>query len=388
MKALTLVLLATLFSLLSTFAQAAGPVSVSPTVVRIDGAAESTVTLRWRVGIQSRARQAVTVTSPNAQLSIGGTAGGALRRTVQHPGGGDVIFVTISERLVINRATAARIAQAGSASLSRSFTDFAGTSRPATVRLQPTTTEQPAVDDRRQPRLTVRFADLAFDDDSLFRVVQSGGPLAARLQLTTTGRGVLDGAWEVAGPSDIAGGFRVIGRVRQVLAGSRRVIIESPLLPVDRAGIYRLRFVATGGARNSLNLTVPDLRYTVTIVPENQQSLAEPSRSALNLSSPKPGAGVTAATRFSWQAIPGASRYRLEFLSSGSGGLLSERIAAVETAGQSARLKTFALDRLRGSKALRWRVAAFDAEGNLLAMSPARSLSTAAGDQPLPLSGR
>lgn len=375
MKPLTIVLLTAFLSLPPGLAKAAGPVTVNPPVVRVNSSGEATITLSWRVGVLSPIPQAVTVTSPDAQLSTGGTIGGTLRRTVQHPGGGALIFVTISERLVINRMTAARIAQAGSVGLSRSFTDFAGPSRPATARLQSTSGGP----------LTVRFADLAFDDDSQFRVVRIGGALTARLQLTTDGRGILDGAWEVAGPSDIAGGFRVIGRVRQVLAGSRRAVIESPPLPVDRAGIYRVRFAPSGNPGNSFTLSLPELRYTVTAPSQNPDHLSQPK---LSLSAPQPGAGVTAATRFSWQPVPGANRYRLEFLYSGAGGLRPDRIAALETKAQSARLKDFTLRRLRGVQALRWRVAAFDAEGNVLALSPARNLSTAAGDQLLPLPGR
>lgn len=375
MKPLTIVLLTAFLSLLPGLAKAAGPVTVNPPVVRVNSSGEATITLSWRVGVLSRIPQAVTVTSPNAQLSTGGTIGGPLRRTVQHPGGGALIFVTISERLVINRTTAARIAQAGSAGLSRSFTDFAGPSRPATARLQSTSGGP----------LTVRFADLAFDDDSQFRVARTGGALTARLQLTTDGRGILDGAWEVAGPSDIAGGFRVIGRVRQVLAGSRRAVIESPPLPVERAGTYRVRFVPSGDPGNSFTLSVPELRYTVTAPSQNPDHLSQPR---LSLSAPQPGASVTAATRFSWQPVPGANRYRLEFLSSGAGGLRPDRIAALETEAQSARLRDFTLRRLRVVQTVRWRVTAFDAEGNVLALSPTRNLSTAAGDQPLPLPGR
>ncbi|WP_171125611.1 MULTISPECIES: hypothetical protein [unclassified Ruegeria] len=372
MRFLPTLILSFVLSLLCGLAHAAGPVSVNPPTARVNGSGESAITLNWRVGVISRAARAVTVTSPGAQLSTGGTIGGPLRRTVQHPGGG-LIFVTLSERLVVDRTTAARIAQAGNAVLTRSFTDFNGTSAPATLRMQATSGGP----------LAVRFADLAFDDDSLFRVVPSGTQLAARLELTTNGRGILDGAWEVAGPSDVAGDFRVVGRVRQVLAGARRATFESPPLPVDRPGIYRVRFVPSPGQRGSFTLSVPDLRYTVTAVPIEPQTPDPASKPMLNLSAPQPGAGLSAATVFSWQPVPNASLYRLEFLDSGAGGLAPKQIAALDTSERSTRLKDFTLDRLRQVRVLRWRVAAFDSAGNLLAVSSVRGLNTTPSQQPV-----
>ena len=351
-----------------SLAQAAGPVSVTPASAQVNGAGTTVLTLSWRVGVESRVPRRVTVTSAPARISTGGTVGGTLRETLQHPGGG-LVFVTIRERLVVNRTTAARITGARSAVLTRSFSDFAGVSRVASVRLQTTS----------GGGLAVRHAALAFEDGSRFRVITPPvAPLKAVLKLTTSGRGQIVGSWQVTGPQGAAGGFRIIGRVREVSAGARRLELISPTLPVDRPGLYQVRFVPSPSTARGISLTVPELRYTVAAAGATRSS---PGASApiaqanpgLVLIAPGADATLDADTRFRWQAAPGAVRYRLEFFDQGAGERGLDFIAAIETQGQDATPKGFTLQKLREAAQLQWRVSAFDAAGARVAVSPLRA---------------
>ena len=204
-------------------AQAAGPVSVSPATVQVNQQGGATITLRWRVGVDATSPATIVVSSPSGTLSLGGASGGALSKTVRHPGTGR-IFVTFTERLFIDRTTARRLARAqgGTAVYTRSFSDINGPSRPTTVRLTTGSGGQ----------LSFRNLDIRFDDDTAYRSVAAGQALTARLVVTSAGSGILDGAWEVADPAGAHGaGFRPVARLRRVLAGARRTVIESPPLP-------------------------------------------------------------------------------------------------------------------------------------------------------------
>ncbi len=351
------------FAGMTQIARAADPVTVSPTSVNVNAAGSTTVTLRWRVGVLSSTPRSITVSSPSATLSTGGTLAGSLSRTIRHPGTG-LIFVTFNERLIVNRTTAARI-PAGGASVSRFFSDVTGTSRAVTVALRTTS----------GGGLATRNIDLTFDDDTRYRVVRLNTALSARLNLTTNGRGILDGAWEVSGPSAITGsGFRPVARVRKFISGSRRTILESPDLPTNRPGIYRVRFVPNSGVPRGERETIPTLTYSV-------QPKAAP-HSGLGLVAPSAGTQMTSATEFRWRAIVGAHRYRLEFLRADTGGVRAQRIAAQDTESPSARLKGFTFARLTGQPELYWRVIAYDQNGDVIALSSARRISTTTGQSP------
>lgn len=334
-------------------AQAAGPVSVSPATVQVNQQGASTVIIRWRVGVDSSVPATIQVTSPTGTLSIGGATGGVLSRTVRHPGTGR-IFVTFTERFFVDRTTARRLAQGGTATYSRSFTDINGTSRVASVRLNSGSGGQ----------LSFRNVDIRFDDDTGFRTVEPGSALTARLVLTSAGSGIFEGAWEIAGPSGSAGtGFRPIARVRRVLAGARRTVIESPPLPTASPGTYRVRFVPGSGIARGQGETTREIIYTVA------GSATVPR---LELLAPRAGSVLTTASTLSWRPVTGAARYRIEFLQAGGGGVRADVIAAMDIAGTSARPRGITLRRLRGRSEIYWRVTAFDGAGNPIVTSPAR----------------
>ena len=336
-------------------AQAAGPVTATPSTVNVNPAGSTVLTIRWRVGVLSSIPASIVVSSAGGTLSTGLATGGALSQTVQHPGTG-LIFVTFTERLRLDRTSAQLIAQNGGATYDRVFTDINGSSGPTTVALRSTGGGE----------LSFRDFALEFDDDSNFRVVGKDTALTARAQITTAGKGTLDGVWQVAGPSGSDGSaFRPVGRVRQVLAGSRRTVLESPQLPTDRPGIYRVRFLPDTSNTRAAGETYPELSYSV---------LAGAGQPALGLIAPDPGSAVSPATQFRWQPVGGAAGYRIEFLAASGAGISDQRLAALDVLEPQATLRSFTLARLSGTQQVFWRVLAFDAAGDLIAASPARAL--------------
>lgn len=333
---------------------AAGPISTSPATISVNPGGVSAVTIRWRVGVTASAPGPVTVTSPVGEVRVDGVTVaqlGRLSRTVRHSGAGTQ-FVTFTERLTIDRTSALRIAEGATGTYERTFTDASGA---ATAR----------VPLRASPGggLTFRNFDLQFDDATRFRVVAQGAALVARLRVTSAGSGTLQGVWEVAGPTATRGdGWRPIGRVRQVLAGSRMTVFESPALPTREPGIYRVRFVPDGRQGRDVPATLDTLQYTVT---------ARRGPAVLDLLSPRAGAPLSPATEFRWASVPGASAYRVEFFAGGGG---TPRLAAVDTRQSHASLRPPALVRLSRSDPVLWRVTAYGDDGRPLAVSPIRRL--------------
>jgi hypothetical protein len=345
--------------------RAAGPVSATPGTVSVNAGGSSTITVRWRVGVTSRLPGLVTVTSPQGELQVDGVpvpgGGGALSRTIRHSGAGTQ-FVTFTERLSVDRTTARRLGAGADGRYLRVFSDAQG---PATGIV--------ALRGSSGGGLALRNFDLRFDDQSRFRVVATDAALTARLRATSAGSGILQGSWEVSGPTGTQGdGWRPIGRVRQFLAGSRSTVFESPALPTGRPGTYRVRFVAEPRQGRDAGTGVPVLQYSVTGARSDTPSLG--------LVEPRAGAGLNAAIRFRWAAVPGARAYRVEFFADSG---MTRRLAAVDTAGTGTGLRPPTLARLAGADPLLWRVIAVGADGRALAVSPARRLGGGRAARPV-----
>ncbi len=320
-------------------------VDVSPDAVSIDGNGSAIVTLRWTITITG-SNSRVAITSPSGTIAAVNApprpAGGMLRRSVST--GAAPVTVTITERLRIDRTSARYILEDGSGYFSRSFTDGAGTPLAGGVEI--------TAGSRASTTSLTNF-QLAFDDRTQFRLAPRGSALTGFVTVTATGRGVLRGTWELAGPT---GGFRPIGQERLALSGSRAATFESPQLPTNRPGTYRLRFTVGGPGSGS---EFPEITYVVA---------PDTGAGALGLNGPAPGTSLTGATRFSWSSIPGAVRYRIEFLVPGE----TQPIAAADTPSTSARLRPFTLARVRGRGEITWRITAYDASGNPIARSQER----------------
>ncbi|MEO1138216.1 MAG: hypothetical protein AAFW87_02060 [Pseudomonadota bacterium] len=336
---------------------AIGPVAGQPTVVQINPDGATTLRVRWRIQLNSTTGGVATVSSSSGVTNLGATIGGPLTRTVRHPGGG-VFFVTITESLYVDRTTAQRIAAAGPGTYNRVFTvGFGGGASAASILTQPSS----------GGALSLRNVDLSFDDGNRYRVVDPGDPLSARLVVTTNGRGFFSGRWELAGPTG-SSAFRPIGRVNKRLSGARRTVFETPNLPTDGSGLYRVRFVPDDVIPGTSRTPLPQLSYSVVGDADARRGVA------LGLTSPEPGSSVTRTTRFSWRPVKGAARYKLEFSTQGRAGFASDIVAAVASSKTSLRLKPNTLQRLGGRRELFWRVIAFDRAGNPIASSSERRL--------------
>ena len=341
---------ALVLALVPGLALALDTVTATPGTAYVQGTGTATVTIRWTAQITVPNDMTVTLISTGATLVAGANpptpAGGMLRRTVRLSAG--VNQVRIVERLRIDRTTARYILEAGGGSFSRVFTDTVTGTATASVLLVGRAGGATG--------LTIQSLDLAFDDGALFRRVSLGEALTARVQLATSGRGLIEGTWEIAGPE---GGFRPLARVSMTAAGPRRSLKESPLLPTDQPGSFRLRFVVGQGQEPAGTV----IRYTVG---------TGMGQDAISLTAPAEGSDLGTRTRFGWAAVPGAERYRVEFLAEAD----LAPLAAVETSGQSATVRSFTLARLQDAGPLVWRVVALDSTGSVIARSPQRRIGS------------
>jgi hypothetical protein len=323
-------------------------VTATPGTAYVQGTGTATVAIRWTVQVTVPTDQTVTITSSGGTLVAGAAppvvTGTTLRRTVRLTAGTHQVRIT--ERLRIDRTSARYILEGGGGLFTRIFTDTLPGTGTASVVLQGRASGSGG--------LTVQNLDLSFDDGSSFRSVASGEALAARVSLSTSGRGLIQGAWQIAGPE---GGFRTLQRVRLTAGGPKQALIESPPLPTDRAGSFRLRFVLGEGE----GAEDPVIRYTVG---------SGRGEAAITLTSPPEGAALGGQTRFRWEAVAGAERYRIEFLAEAD----LTPLASVETAKTGATVRPFTLERLASGDPLVWRVVALGASGEVIARSAQRRI--------------
>ncbi|MEO0568841.1 MAG: hypothetical protein AAF066_13995 [Pseudomonadota bacterium] len=350
-----------LLSLQSAHAQAVVvSVSPAPATVRVNPGGSTAITLRWTIRLNFFGPAAETVSSASGVTSTGVTLGGNLSKRVPSPGAGQAETITLTERLFIDRTTAEGIGAAGPSTYTRSFGSTVATNGPipGAISLQPSSGGS----------LSIRNLELIFDDDSRFAVVESGDALNARLEISSLGRGSFAGRWEVSGPTGSAA-FRPIGRVSRRLSGAVRTVFESPNLRTDRPGLYQVRFVPEAVTPGLSPTPLEVISYSVV-----EPDAAEPAAKNVNLLSPPPGFGVKGATRFAWQPVPGAARYRVEFSRTDAVGLDRDFLAAIESRQTSALLRQFTLRRLNTETRLFWYVVAFDGAGAPIAVSSKRQL--------------
>lgn len=332
-----------------------------PIRVNIDGA--SIVTLRYRVVSSNSLNSAVR--SVSGRFRSGATTietGGGLLSAPVPTGSATPTTTQFIERLRISRAVARRLATGAAIVYERAFNDGGSVPFISTITLRASS----------NGALSFRTLSVRFDDETLYRVVERGSGLTARARAVTSGRGVLDGHWEVSGPARSGSeAFQRIQRFQRFLAGGRTTVFESPRLPTDRPGLYAVRFTPFRATSIEPLGSFPVIRYFVTV---------GASTPGLALVRPRAGARVDATTRFVWAATAGAVAYRLEFTGPrGASGLAGRRLAGVDLRPQpggliSTRLQPFTLARLRRERASYWRVIAYGGEGGAIAASAFRRL--------------
>ena len=219
---------------------------------------------------------------------------------------------------------------------------------------------------------SLNYIRVRFDDGTLSRIVERGEALSARARVRYQGRGLLRATWEVADPTSTLGepSYRPLQTLHRRLAGGGETVLESPPLPTFLPGLHLVRLRVTEPAIGEHNLV---LRYYV------QQQEAGPPPAPLALLGPSEGTRIGDRERFHWEPVSGAVVYRLEFRPANRGFEPADGspppddappTAALLLPGDrpEAELSRLVRDRL-GPGPGYWRVAAYDANGGLVARS-------------------
>jgi hypothetical protein len=236
---------------------------------------------------------------------------------------------------------------------------------------------------------------LSFDNGAAVRVLPVKDPLQALAEVSFTGTGLLQGQWEVAGPTSTVGEpiFRPLAQVRQYLAAGETHTFRSPPLPTDVTGIYLVRLRITEPV---LPFEAPVIRYFVAQGRPGKELPAQP----LTLGGPPDLALLAPDTNFAWEAIKGARAYQLEIYATGrdlaaglpdlgggdrtpkpadvAGALSRPPVTGLLVPGKQTRVPLSAMARqhLLPGRAYLWRVLAIGEDGTIIGASPMRELRT------------
>jgi hypothetical protein len=230
---------------------------------------------------------------------------------------------------------------------------------------------------------------LAFDNGSAVRVLDRKASTYATAEINFNGSGLLQGFWEIAGPTSTAGEpiYHPIGQVQQYLVGSTVQTLKSPLLPTDAIGLYLVRLRVTSPAPG---FDVPVIRYFVA----DEHNAATLPTLPLSLLAPPTQALLAQDTAFAWEAIRGARVYQLEIyeaprlpgdnLPDLGGNATAASPALPRTPPVAGVLVPGAQTRVALSSAVRshltpgrrylWRVLAISINGHVVGESPVREL--------------
>ncbi len=337
----------------------------------------SVITVRWRLELGAGATggpQLVTVSSLQGRLLAGGTLLGTVDTTLEHTLTAPA-NVTVTERLRISAKVLQRAAREGRAALryQRIFDDGAGASRPlageVTLHLSGAAGGVFGID-----RVSLRF-----DDAASQRQVRRGAVLHARAEVSFTGTGLLRAVWEVAGSASTMGSpvFRPLRKVQRQLYGSGRLLLASPSLPTTQAGLYQVRL--------RLLEPIPDAAPLI-LYQVHERNERERTDTQIVLLSPGDAEALTPGTRFRWQAVAGASAYRLEIHVAphtvGPGDALTRRTEngrpltgmLIPSGWSHTTLSPVTRNHLGEGREYLWRVLAIAADGSIIAVSPLRGL--------------
>jgi hypothetical protein len=216
--------------------------------------------------------------------------------------------------------------------------------------------------------LTLSHVALHFDDRTLVRVLRSGESAVAIAELTFSGNGVFSGLWEVASPPSTQGEpvFVPLGSSSTNLTAGGIAEITSPALPSMLAGTYYVRFRVRSPVVPFQSLV---LRYGV------EQG---PALASIAVTSPEPHATLAPDTRFAWQPAAGAIAYRLEVYTADAAADIEPPLSGEWLPGErrDSVLSALAQTHLAAGRSYRWRVVAFDGDGEIVARSSLYEIRT------------
>lgn len=230
---------------------------------------------------------------------------------------------------------------------------------------------------------------LAFDNGAPVRVLGMKESLQAEAEIGFSGSGLVQGVWEVAGPSSTSGQpvYRTLNPVRQYLTGGSPQTLRSPTLPTDSSGFYLVRFRITDPVPG---FEQPVLRYFVSsgkpgeVLPVVPIGLVLPAHQSL----------LAPDDVFAWEPIRGARAYQLEVYEAAPqagdslpdlGGETATRVPAlpatppvtgmlVPGTQTKTTLSASARTHLPPGGRYLWRVLAIGGDGSVVGQSPVREI--------------
>lgn len=238
--------------------------------------------------------------------------------------------------------------------------------------------------ENRAGELLVQRLSLSFSDNQRIKVVPPGEGLMAKVLLAYSGNGLLEGRWQVAEPGSTEGKpiYRTLTLVRSYLRDAQQSTINSPPLPSDKAGKYRVRFCVTNRELVPADALVLDAgcpldSLTVETVYEVLGG-SDPARQPLIDAGPQDG-DVGSASQFHWQPVAGAVVYQLQLFTANA-----QRTGESEVLGESpnfvagmllpasvtrSALSTLLRSKLQSGSYYLWRVTAHDQGGAMIGRS-------------------
>lgn len=348
-------------------------VDVSPQPSRANaGVTSATLNIVWQVQRVDQPNTSANVVSQSGQFLLGGSVVQTVSRPLSRVFPGNATgneIATFSEAVNVPRSILVEAARSGqSLTYQRSFTDGTGASAGSVT---------VAVVGSAGGEFAITRIELKFEGDSRVRVLPGDETIRALAEINFGGSGILRGVWEIAGPASTTGEplFRPLTIVRRNLAGGDRVIISSPQLPTDTQGLHVVRLRIEEPA---LDFVIPVLRYFVT-APESEA--APPPPTPVQLQAPAGGAVLAPDSEFTWEPLPGAQAYMLQFYpAEGPAEPTAPPVAAVLVPGerQSTVLEALTWQRLEYGTRYRWRIRAMAEDGSLAGLSGWREILTPA----------
>jgi hypothetical protein len=216
--------------------------------------------------------------------------------------------------------------------------------------------------------LALSHVALHFDDRALVRLLRQGESAVAIAEITYSGNGVFSGLWEVATPPSTQGEpvFVPLGAANTNLTAGGITEVTSPALPSAFAGTYYVRFRVRSPVVPFQSLV---LRYAV------EQGPAIPP---IIVTSPEAHATFKPDTRFSWQPAPGAIAYRLEFYAADAAPDFEPPLSGewLPAERRDSVLSALAQTHLASGRGYRWRIVAFDGDGEVVGRSSLYEIRT------------
>jgi hypothetical protein len=368
-------------------------VDVNPPFANAAVGQASTVSLTWRVSGAGTA--GAFVSSPRGEFRAGG-AGGQLLGVRDEPLQGEtrsvggVVTAILPETVDVPARVLMRAEQLGVRQIAYLRSFGTGGAQPGTGS---------ALLNLAGPLggpFSVTGVTLRFEDGGRQSVFGVGEDVVAFADVTHTGTGRLEAQWEIAEPSSTRSApvFRALNLVRRQLTGSGAATrIRSPALPSAADGTYLVRLRIT---RPDAGFEMPALRYFV-----NPALDVMPEPVSIVATAPASGAMHRTGTRFSWQPVPAASTYRVEFHERAPEAAIREpgvlnaaesMTIAPDSVGEpvsgivldadssDTELSRLALSHLPPGRSYWWRVLAYDEAGRIVGRSELRRLYVPAPD--------